>query len=278
MHAFDTPDPTTLVVRTGSGQVTVTTAETARTTVELRALNAAAEEVLAEATVEQRGSTVLVDVPRQRWGLFREGPAVAVTVTCPTGSTMDLTSESADIDVTGTVADASVSSGSGSITLETITGGARLKSGSGSVSARHVAEGLAVKTGSGDVDVARSEGSATVTVGSGHVRFGDLTGDVVTKTGSGDVDVDRLGGTLMTKTGSGNLTVRRATSGAVRANGASGDITIGIEEGTAAWLDVSTLSGRVHQELGESDGPGEHQQRIEITAHTVSGDLRVHRS
>lgn len=80
------------------------------------------------------------------------------------------------------------------------------------------------------------------------------------------------------KTGSGDLTVRRATSGSVRANGASGSISIGIEEGTAAWLDVSTVSGRVSQELGESDAPGEDQQRVEITAHTVSGNLRVHRS
>ena len=82
----------------------------------------------------------------------------------------------------------------------------------------------------------------------------------------------------MTKSGSGDLIVRRAASGSVRANGASGDISIGIEEGTAAWLDVSTVSGRVSQELGESEAPRADQQRVEITAHTVSGDLRVHRS
>ncbi len=87
----------------------------------------------------------------------------------------------------------------------------------------------------------------------------------------------RLGGRLQTKTGSGSLTVRRATSGVVRANGASGDITIGIEEGTAAWLDVSTVSGRVTQELGESPAPTDGQHRVEITARTVSGNLRVFR-
>ena len=100
---------------------------------------------------------------------------------------------------------------------------------------------------------------------------------MVTKSGSGDVEVGRLGGRLQTKSGSGSLTVRRATSGMVRANGASGDISIGIEEGTAAWLDLSTVSGRVTQELEESAAPSDGQQRVEITAHTVSGDLRVFR-
>jgi DUF4097 and DUF4098 domain-containing protein YvlB len=66
---------------------------------------------------------------------------------------------------------------------------------------------------------------------------------VVTKTGSGDVEVDRLGGTLLTKTGSGSLTIRRAVYGSAKAKGASGNISIGIEAGTAAWLDVSTVSG-----------------------------------
>ncbi len=105
-----------------------------------------------------------------------------------------------------------------------------------------------------------------------------MAGDVLTKTGSGDVEVDRLGGTLVTKSGSGSLVVRRAASGSVKANGASGSITIGIEQGTAAWLDVSTLTGRVVQELDQTGAPTEDQPRVEITAHTVSGDLKVHRS
>lgn len=189
-----------------------------------RTVEASAVARVAAASVEQRGSTVVVDVPRQRWGLFRDGPSVTVTVNCPTGSSVDLTSESADLVVSGTVAEASLRSGSGSITLDTVTGAARLR------------------------------------------------------TGSGDVDIDLLGGTLRTRTGSGNLTVRRAVSGAVRATGASGGISVGIEQGTAVWLDVSTVSGRVRQELGESDGPSEDQRRLEISAHNASGDLRVHRS
>lgn len=260
MHTFDTPDSTTLVVRASAGHVTVATDDSDRTTVELTPLNSAGEDAVANARVEQQGRKVVVDFPRHHGGLFRQSPSVGVAVTCPHGSSLDLQTGSSDIRATGTYGEAVVATGSGDIEIDTVTGSAKLKSGSGAVSAARVDQALVATAGSGDISI------------------GELAGDVVTKTGSGDVEVGRLGGTLQTKSGSGSLTVRRATSGAIRANGASGDISIGIEEGTAAWLDVSTVSGRVNQELEESTAPADGQHRVEITANTVSGDLRVFRS
>jgi len=278
VHTFETPGRTTLAVRTGAGHVTVTAEDTDRTTVELTALNGPAEDAIAQARVDQQGSSVLVDVPRHRVGLFRQGPSVGIAITCPNGTVLQVKAESSDVRATGTFEHALVTTGSGDIDVEAVTGGAKLKTGSGAVSAGQVGEALLVSTGSGNVSVHQSGRSATLTAGSGDISIGELAGQVVTKSGSGDVEVGRLGGALLTKSGSGSLTVRRATSGSVKATGASGNISIGVEEGTAAWLDVSTVSGRVSQELGESDAPAEGQQRVEITARTVSGDLRVHRS
>jgi DUF4097 and DUF4098 domain-containing protein YvlB len=278
MHTFETPEPTTLVVRCGAGHVTVRAEDTQRTTVELTPLNAAAEDALAEARVEQERKAVVVDIPRHRGGLFRPHPSVGIVITCPTGSMLEVKAESADVTATGSYAEALVTTGSGEVQVEDITGSAKLKSGSGDVSARLVGKAAMISTGSGDVSLDRAGHSVAVSVGSGDIRIGDVTGDALAKTGSGDVEVDRLGGALVTKSGSGNLVVHRATSGSVKATGASGSITIGVEQGTAAWLDVSTLSGRVVQELEQTGAPTEGQQRVEITAHTVSGDLRVHRS
>ncbi len=278
MYTFETPEKTTLVVRTGGGHVTVIADETPRTTVELTPLNAAGEDAVAEARVEQQHGGVVVDIPRHRGGLFRPHPSIGIAITCPTGTVIEVKAESADITATGTFAEAVVTTGSGEVKVGDVTGSAKLKSGSGAVSAGAVGKALVVSTGSGDIRVEQLGHSANLSVGSGDIRIGELAGQTITKTGSGDVEVDRLAGTLVTKSGSGDLVVRRATSGSVKANGASGDITIGIEEGTAAWLDVSTLTGKVSQELAEAKAPAEGQQRVEITAHTVSGDLRVYRS
>ena len=152
-------------------------------------------------------------------GLFRQSGSVGVTITCPRDSILDVRTGSASVRAHGSYAEAAIGTGSGDIDVDTVSGSARLK------------------TGSGDI------------------RVGDAPGEVDTRTGSGDVEVGRLDGTLQTKSGSGSLTVRRAAAGAIRASGASGDISIGIEDGTAAWLDVSTVSGRMHQELGESEAP-----------------------
>ena len=278
MHTFETREPAAVVVRTGAGQVTVRAEDVAQTTVDLTPLNAAGADAVAEARVEQQRGSVVVDIPRHRTGLFRPHPSVGIVITCPTGSTLEIRAESADITATGDYAEALVTTGSGEVQVDDVTGSAKLKSGSGRVTAGRIGRAAVISTGSGDVTVARTGQSASLSVGSGDIRIGDVFGDTLAKTGSGDVEVDRLGGALVTKSGSGNLVVRRAASGSVKANGASGSISIGVAEGTAAWLDVSTLTGRVSQELDQTGGPAEGQQRVEITAHTVSGDLRVHRS
>jgi DUF4097 and DUF4098 domain-containing protein YvlB len=278
MQTFQTGGPITVVVRTGSGQVTVTAQDTADTTVELTAMNAAGEDAVAGTRVDHSHGVVLVDVPRRGGGLFRGGPQVGIEITCPTGSTLQVKAESADVRAEGLFETADLVSGSGDLDIENVTGTAKLKTGSGAITTGQVDGALVVNAGSGDVSVDRSGKRATVTVGSGDISIGSLAGDVVAKSGSGDVEVGVLEGSLLTKSGSGDLVVRRAASGAVRATGASGQISIGIQEGTAAWLDLSTVSGRVSQELGETDAPRADQQRVEITARTVSGDLRVHRS
>ncbi len=278
MHTFETPEPITLVVRAGAGHVTVRAGDTPRTTVELTALNAAGGDAIAEARVEQQRDSVVVDVPRHRGGLFRPHPSVGIVISCPTDSVVEVKAESADITATGSYAEAAMTTGSGEVEVDDVRGSAKLKSGSGTVTAGTIGKAAVITTGSGNVSLESAGQSAQVSVGSGDIKIAEVTGESVAKTGSGDVEVDRLGGTLVTKSGSGDLVVRRATSGSVKANGASGSITIGVAQGTAAWLDVSTLTGRVIQELEQTGAPTDGQQRVEITAHTVSGNLRVHRS
>jgi len=279
VHTFETPEPPTLVVRVGAGHVTVTAGDTDRTTVELTPLNPAGEQAIATAAVEHQHGAVVVHLPHHRGGLFRQGAAVRVEVRCPTGTSLEVKADSADVHATGTFARASVVSGSGDIEVEDVIGAASLKTGSGAVSAAQVQDSLVASTGSGNISVGHSARHARVSVGSGNIAIGELVGDMVTKSGSGDVEVDRLDGALLTRTGSGSLIVRRAVSGSVMAKGASGNVSIGVQEGTAAWLDMSTMTGRFSQELDrEAAAPGDDEKRVEITAHTVSGNLRVHRS
>ncbi|RLV49920.1 hypothetical protein D9V37_08560 [Nocardioides mangrovicus] len=278
MHTFHTPAPVALRVRTGSGLVDVRASETSETTVHLKGLNEAGQEAAEQARVEHDGHTVLVDVPR-RQGFLRRGPEVQIEITVPTASSAHLQAESADIRATGSYADVTCATGSGDVGVDDVAGEAQLTAGSGDLSVGAVRGRLEVRTGSGDVavdEVLAAEGR--ITSGSGDISLGRMAGRLTVKTGSGDLEVGVLEGSLEAKSGSGDLIVRRARSGRLRSTGASQDVRIGVEQGTAAWLDVSSLSGRVSQELGDTEAPAEGQPTVEISLTTVSGDLRIHRA
>jgi hypothetical protein len=46
-----------------------------------------------------------------------------------------------------------------------------------------------------------------------------------------------------------------------------------VANGTAALLDVSTMSGRVKSELEAASGPGEGDRRLELMISTLSGNV-----
>ncbi|WP_310540024.1 hypothetical protein [Phenylobacterium sp.] len=65
MHSFQTPDPVNLRVELWQGPVTVLASETGAATVELTALpgDSHAQELIDQATVEQRGDEIVVLLP-----------------------------------------------------------------------------------------------------------------------------------------------------------------------------------------------------------------------
>jgi hypothetical protein len=72
--------------------------------------------------------------------------------------------------------------------------------------------------------------------------------------------------------------VRRADHGRVRAKTVSGKISVGVAGGTAAHLDISTLSGRVNSELEAGAAPGEGEKRVELVLSTMSGNVNLARA
>jgi len=59
---------------------------------------------------------------------------------------------------------------------------------------------------------------------------------------------------------------------------AAGELEVGIREGTAAWLDVSSHYGRVRNSLDETDSPEQSEATVEIRARTSYGDINIRRA
>jgi hypothetical protein len=56
-----------------------------------------------------------------------------------------------------------------------------------------------------------------------------------------------------------------------------GDVEVGIREGTAAWLDVSSRLGKLHNALESAGAPGSSAEKVEVRARTSVGDIVVRR-
>jgi DUF4097 and DUF4098 domain-containing protein YvlB len=108
--------------------------------------------------------------------------------------------------------------------------------------------------------------------------IGELDGGLKFRAASGSLTVGRLYGNVNAQIASGDVTVTTAVNGGVSVQTSSGELVVGIAEGTAAQLDLRTRSGDVHNSLTSSDGPEDGDETLVVQARTGSGDIVVQRA
>ena len=206
--------------------------------------------------VEQRGRRIVIE-HRKRFRLAR-ADEYEVRIRAPHGADAELTVASADVLVSGRLGEVEAKTASGHLKLEALEGDARIRSASGDVEIGSAAGRLDVNTASGDVQVGSAASGATVRSASGEVRFGEVAGRVVVQTASGD----HLIGSV--------------ADASVDLKSASGDLRIGIKQGSRVFVDARSLSGETTSEVQlegaetATDGP-----LVELKAVTMSGDIHV---
>lgn len=278
MYEFHTPQAPRLRIEIGSGDIEIEATQTDRTTVEITArADEAGQEAIAETRVEQRGNDIVIEAPR-RSSFFRRGPELRVHVVLPVQSQLDARVNSADLHTSGRLMTATVKTGSGDVRLDTVTEDTHVQAGSGDIEIQVAGLSTKVQSGSGDVRIRQSRGQLNVNTGSGDIEVDRAESPVQLSTGSGDIRVGDAAGSVSTNSASGDQLIARVASGRVRSNSASGDVHIGVTDGTAAWLDVNTLSGSVHSELDGAEPPADDDDTVEVRVNTVSGDITLVRA
>jgi DUF4097 and DUF4098 domain-containing protein YvlB len=279
MQTFSTPQPVRLHVELWEGSITVVAGETDITTVELvpESAGAAAQELIDRATVEQRGNDIVVSLPKSRGGLFRRGAGVDGTIHVPLTSAASVQSASADVELLGVLGNVQVSTASGDIEIEHAQG-CTVRTSSGDASIGTVNGTCSVKSGSADVSIELVAGDCDLATGSGDLEVGTVAGRLSVKSGSGDVVVRSGDGDVDALAGSGDVTLQRVKHGEVRAKTGSGDIEIGVADGTAAYLDIMTMSGDVASELDGAEAPRDGDPTVKIRVVSGSGDVVLQRA
>ncbi|MGZ4393122.1 MAG: DUF4097 family beta strand repeat-containing protein [Gaiellaceae bacterium] len=249
-RTFHTPLPLELEVGIPSGDIEIETTEGEESNITVDG----DDRLLEEVEIRQDGSRIAVAFRgKAKFGFSLSpfslvfGSELRVRATVPHGTGVKVKTASADTQLGGHF---------GPLGINSVSGDVRLRG--------EIAGNANIKTVSGDADLDRVEGDLTAHSVSGDLRIGPIAGSTDLKTVSGDIRLQAV------------------TAGDVRFTSVSGDIEIGIAQGSALDVDAGSTSGDLSSEVPLASEPvpgeGETAPTVVLRGRTVSGDVKVFRA
>jgi Putative adhesin len=281
MPTFDTPQPISVRLSLGFvvANVRVTADDRADTTVEVRPVDEANKSDVKTADqtrIEHTDGTLLVRAPKLG-SLFGRPGSVDVTIALPSGSQLHGEMGMGELVGQGRLGECRLKTGFGEIRLDE-AGPVTLTSGSGEIAVDYADGAAEITASNGAVNIGRIDGPATVKNSNGTTWIGEITGDLRANGANGAITVDRAHAGVAAKTANGSVRIGEVARGAVTLETAAGSLEVGIRAGTAAWLDLKTVAGRVRNELTAAAGPDDTDETVEVRARTYVGDILVRRA
>jgi DUF4097 and DUF4098 domain-containing protein YvlB len=254
---FPGTEPIDISISIAAGSVAVAAEAddgTTRVSVEASGSDSAVERLLSEVQVSFDHGRLEI-TQQKHASLLRGHASLDVTVTAPRGSRASVRTAAADVSCLGDLARLDVKTASGDVTAGSVTGA------------------VSVSTASGDVWLEDAGADVRVNTASGDVKLRSAAGDIAVSTASGDVDLGVASGSVNTNTASGDIRIARVTKGTASVKTVSGDTQIGVTSGADVYLDLSSVTGRILNELTETDGSG--GAGLQVSFRSVSGDIRI---
>ncbi|MGW7413505.1 DUF4097 family beta strand repeat-containing protein [Streptomyces sp. NPDC054863] len=279
MPSFDTPEPISVMAHVGAGSIRFTASDRLDTVVEVQPGGPKKEKKnvrAAEQTeVSYSGGTLTIRT-KERYLIGPTG-AVDVTVELPVGSRVEVTGSWVQLVGEGRLGEVRVKTSAGDVRLDS-TGPLTLNASHGSIGVDRVEGAAEITTSSGSVRAGFLDGPAVLKNSHGSTHVGAAIGDLRVSGAHGDIDIARAEGSVTATTAHGTLRIGEVVRGAVQLETGYGAIEVGVREGTAAWLDVSSDKGQARNTLTASDAPGESEETVKIRARTRWGNIDVRRA
>ncbi|MGG7572490.1 DUF4097 family beta strand repeat-containing protein [Streptomyces sirii] len=279
MPSYDTFEPISATAHVTAGTIRFTAGDRLDTVVEVQPRDPKRDQDVraAEQTeVTYANGALTVRTPKQRYLVGRTG-TVDIAVELPAGSRIDTTGAWAQVLGEGRLGEVRVKTSAGDVRLDT-TGPLQLTVSHGSIIVDRV-EGMAeITTSSGSLRVGTVDGPAVLKNSHGSTTVGAATGDLRVSGANGDIDITRAESSVTATTAHGALRVADVTRGTIELETSDGAIDIGIREGIAAWLDVNSERGQVHNTLPTSEAPEKTEDSVKVRARTRYGNIDIRRA
>ncbi|MEU3490344.1 DUF4097 family beta strand repeat-containing protein [Streptomyces massasporeus] len=278
MPSFDTPEPISATAHVEAGSIQFTAGDRVDTVVEVRPRDPKKDlDVRAadQTEVTYAGGALTVRTPKS--SLFGRTGTVDVTVELPTGSHVDTTGSWTQVLGEGRLGEVRVKTSSGDVRFDA-TGPLKLTASHGSITVDRVDGAAEITTSSGSLRVGLVDGPAVLKNSHGTTTVDVATGELRVSGANGDIEIRRAEDAVTATTAHGTLRVGEVARGTVQLETSYGAIDIGVREGTAAWLDVSSVSGQVRNTLTTSDAPEKTEDTVRVRARTKHGNIDIRRA
>jgi hypothetical protein len=276
MPTFATPGPIAATVQVAGAHVRVTASDRTDTVVLVEPIDKASQsdvKVANKTKVDFAGGRLSVKTTVSG---DKDG-SVAITIDLPAGSSLVAYLAHSRVQADGSFGECELHMAKGRVQLDRINAlQANIAAGEvaiGQVAGRASIEGSVVA-----VRISEAKGTVGLSSSGGQIWIGHAAADLDLSSGSGGFDIDRADGSVTAKTGDGAIRIGRLTRGRAELLNGSGNIEIGISEGTAARVDANSKRGSVRNSVPSQENPDTFDNKLTVHARTRHGDIIVQRA
>lgn len=261
MTSFETPEPITVNVTIGVGDLRIVASDRADTLVHVQPSDPANPDDVKTAertTVAYTNGVLEIRAPKnwKRYSFRGGAESIDVLIELPTNSRVNAEAVLAALRCSGTLGECRCKTGN-DISLERVEGLVDLKTSTGAIRVDAIGTTAHVKNGNGDTWI------------------GEVAGDLQVKSANGAIRIDRAGASAMAKTANGDIHFAEVAEGTIVAETACGKVDIAVRPGRAAWLDLHTGFGHVHNLLEAGERPEPSEKTVTIRARSSFGDITI---
>lgn len=276
MPTFATPGPITAIVEVAGAQVRVTATDRTDTVVLVEPIGTANRKdvkVAENTKVEFADGQLLVKTktPGDKNG------SVAITIDLPKASSLIAHLAYAVVNAEGSLGASELHLASGQVQLDRVDA-LKANIASGEVAIGQIAGRADIDGGAFALRIGAALGAVGFRSSGGQIWIGHAASDLDLSGASCDFDIVRADGSVTAESASGALRIGRMTSGQAKLKNASGDIEIGISEGSAVSIDVNSERGAVHNFVSSRGEPGPSDAKVSVFARTRHGDITIQRA
>jgi DUF4097 and DUF4098 domain-containing protein YvlB len=280
MPTYKTPTPIDLAINLQVGGIEVIASDRADTVVTVSPTNpskAADLRGAEETKVDFDGERVTIVGPRPRISFLGPNESIDVKVELPTGSRLTAETAVGGLRTVGRLGATRIKSSMGGVDVDT-TDDLWLRASHGNATLGAAEGGIEITTDFGRIRVGTVTGDAVLKASYGSIAIEESGGDVDVKLSFGDLEIAKALASVAAKTAYGSIRLGEVSSGSIEVESGMGEVSIGVRSGVPAWLDLSSKSGHVRNELVGDRAPDASEQTVAVRARTQLGDINIQRA